>query len=157
MKVYIFGKSRGLGYELGQLFEKDGYQVVGFDRSNGFDIEHDWPNIVSRIEDDSLIILNAYANGCQKQILENLVNKKNKIVVMGSIASKYLDPTMPVYSNHKMELDKYFMKVAIEKKESDLLMLTLTGKSYQTSKLIYESIKFWLLNTDIIEFSYRIK
>jgi short-subunit dehydrogenase len=157
MKVYIFGKSRGLGHALAQLFEKDGYQVVGFDRSNGFDIEHDWPDIISSIEDDSLIILNAYANGCQKQILESLVNKKNKIVVMGSIASIYPDPVMPEYSKHKMELDKYFMKAAIEKKESDLLMLTLTGKSYQTSKLIYESIKFWLLNTDIIEFSYRIK
>jgi short-subunit dehydrogenase len=157
MKVYILGKSRGLGHELSQLFEKDGYQVVGFDRSNGFDIEHSWSDIISSIEDNSLIILNAYANGSQKQILENLVSKKSKIVVMGSIASKYPDPSMPTYSNHKMELDKYFMKVAIEKKESDLLMLNLTGKSYQNSKLIYESIKFWLLNTDIIEFSYRTK
>lgn len=157
MKIYIFGKSRGLGYELGQLFEQDGHQVIGFDRTTGFDIEQHWVDAVSGIEDDSLIILNAYANGCQKQILESLVNKKNKIVVMGSIASKYPDPTMPTYSNHKIELAKYFMNTAIEKKESDLLMLSLTGKSYQNSKLIYESIKFWLLNTDIIEFSYRTK
>ena len=157
MKIYILGKSRGLGYELGKLFEHDGYAVVGIDRSNGFDIETDWQNIVDTIEPESLIILNAYANGSQKNILEQVINKKHKVVVMGSIAARYPDPEMVEYSKHKLELENYFMKHALEKKNSDLLIMNLTGKTYQDTKLIYDSIKFWLLNTDIIAFTYRTK
>jgi short-subunit dehydrogenase len=155
MKVYILGKSRGLGKELLILFETDGYQVQGFDRTNGFDIENDYEKIVDQIEENSLIIINAYASGSQKKILEKLINSNNKIVVMGSIASRFADPKMPEYSKHKKDLDDYFMREALEKKDSDLLIINLTGKTYKDSKLIYDSIKFWLLNTDIIAFTYR--
>lgn len=155
MKVHILGKSRGLGYELSQWFTLDGFEVIGFDRSNSVDIEHDWQSILDTIEDDSLIILNAYANGSQLAILEKLISRKNKIIVMGSIASRYPDAAMPEYSKKKLELENYFMKQAIKTKNSNLLMLNLTGKTYQDSKLIYDSIKFWLLNTDIIAISYR--
>ena len=155
MKVYILGKSRGLGKELSILFEADGYQVQGFDRSNGFDIENDYENIVDQIKENSLIIINAYANGSQKKILEKLINSNNKIVVMGSIASRFADPEMLEYSKHKKDLDDYFMRAAVEKKASDLLIINLTGRTYKDSKLIYDSIKFCLLNTDIVAFTYR--
>jgi len=77
--------------------------------------------------------------------------------VMGTVAARYPDPTMVEYSQNKKELDDYFMKQALEKKVSDLLIINLTGKVYKDSRLIYDSIKFWLLNTDIIAFSYRTK
>jgi len=157
MKVYILGSSRGLGYQLFLLFEKEGYQTVGFDRSNGFDLENNWLSVIDNIEEDSLIILNAYAGGTQKNILEYLIDKKLKIVVMGSIAARFPDSGMPEYSKHKLELDDYFMKNALENENSRMLILNLTGKSYQNTKLIFDSIKFWLLNTEIISFSYRTK
>jgi short-subunit dehydrogenase len=157
MKIHILGKSRGLGYELGQFFQQDGYQVIGYDRSNGFDIEKDWQNIINSIEDDSLVILNAYANGIQISILKNLIHRHIKIIVMGSTASRFSDPTSPIYSKDKLELENYFMQQSLEKKSSDMLLLNLTGKVYQDNKLVYDSIKFWLLNTDITAFSYRTK
>ncbi len=157
MKVYILGKSRGLGKDLSMLFEADGYRVQGFDRTNGFDIENDHERIIDQIEENSLVIINAYANGSQKKILEKLINSNNKIVVMGSIASRFADPEMPEYSKNKKDLDDYFMREALEKNTADLLIMNLTGKSYKDSKLIYDSIKFWLLNTDIIAFTYRTK
>jgi short-subunit dehydrogenase len=157
MKVYILGKSRGLGKELLTLFETDGYQVQGFDRTNGFDIENDYEKIIDQIEENSLIIINAYANGSQKKILEKLINSNNKIVVMGSIASRFADPEMLEYSKHKKDLEDYFMNEAKGQQASDLLIINLTGKTYKDSKLIYDSIKFWLLNTDIIAFTYRTK
>jgi NADP-dependent 3-hydroxy acid dehydrogenase YdfG len=157
MKVYVIGKSRGLGKHIADYFIKDGYDVSGFDRTNGYDIEKDHAKIISQIEENSLVILNAYANGVQKKILENLINTNNKIVVMGTVAARYPDSTMVEYSQNKKELDDYFMKQALEKKVSDLLIINLTGKVYKDSRLIYDSIKFWLLNTDIIAFSYRTK
>jgi NAD(P)-dependent dehydrogenase (short-subunit alcohol dehydrogenase family) len=157
MKVYILGASRGLGYELGELFKVDGHQVIEIDRSTGVDIKTDYQNFLQNIETNSLVIINAYANGSQIAILEQLINRKNKVVVMGSIAARYRDSSMPAYSKHKKDLEDYFMHQAIETKESDLLILNLTGKSYLNSKLIYNSINFWLLNTDIIAFSYRTK
>ena len=156
MKVYIIGDSRGLGADLKHLFENDDYEVIGFNRTE-YNIEHDYLEIVDRIEENSIVILNAYANGTQLEILKQLYNTNNKIIVMGSIASRYADPDMPKYSSHKKELEEYFLKNAIEKNNSDLLILNLTGKSYLNSTLIYDSIKFWLLNTDIVAISYRTK
>lgn len=156
MKVYIIGDSKGLGAGLKNLFQEDGYEVIGFKRID-YDIEKDFLKIVATIEEDSIVLINAYANGTQIKILKELINKNSKIIVMGSIASRYPDPKMLEYSNHKRELDEYFMKQAIEKKKSDLLLLNLTGKSYLDSRLIYDSIKFWLVNTDIISISYRTK
>ena len=120
MKIYIFGSSRGLGHELSLLFEKDGYQVFRIDRSTGFDIENNWLAAVDSIEEDSLIILNAYAGGAQKAILENLLDKKHKIIVMGSIAARYPDLNMIEYSNNKLELENYFMKQALENQNSKI-------------------------------------
>jgi short-subunit dehydrogenase len=157
MKVYILGKSRGLGYELGRLFELDEYQVIGIDRSTGVDLETEWMTAIENIEEGSLIILNAYAAGSQKKTLESLINRNNKIVVMGSIAARYPDPNMAEYSKNKLELDNYFIKHALDNQNSKMLILNLTGKTYQDSKLIFDSIKFWLVNTDIIAFSYRTK
>ncbi len=157
MKIYILGKSRGLGKHLAESFEKDGYQVYGFDKSNGFDIEKDQDIIINQIEENSLIILNAYANGSQKSILEKLILSNNKIIVMGSIAATFPDPSMKEYSDNKKDLNEYFTRQALEKKSSDLLMLNLTGKVYNDHKLVYDSIKFWLINTDVIAFTYRTK
>lgn len=156
MKVYIIGDSRGLGADLKRLFQNDLYEVIGFQRID-YNIEHDFLEIVRSIEEDSIILINAYAKGTQIKILKELVNTNNKIIVMGSIASRFTDKKMPEYSNYKKELEEYFMEQAVEKKKSDLLILNLTGKSYLNPRLIYDSIKFWLVNTDIISISYRTK
>lgn len=157
MKIYILGKSRGLGYDLGTLFESEGYQVIGIDHQTGVDIEKNYKSFLKDIEDDSLVIINAYANGAQIFILKQLIDMKIKVVVMGSMAARYQDSSMLDYSAHKKNLEEYFMRHAIETKKSDLLILNLTGKSYLNSRLIYDSINFWLLNTDIIAVSYKVK
>ena len=82
MKVYILGKSRGLGKELLTLFETDGYQVQGFDRTNGFDNENDYEKIIDQIEENSLIIINAYANGSQKKIFLHCWRKIRSFAVI---------------------------------------------------------------------------
>jgi hypothetical protein len=155
MKVYIFGDSRGLGKDLRTLFIDDKNDVYGYSRENGFDIEQDYEAIIQKIESGSLVILNAYANGIQKSILKKLVDTENKIVVMGSIASRFPDSSMVDYTNNKTDLDQYFMENAVKKKPSNLLILNLSGKSYQSSKLVYDSIKFWLINSDVISISYK--
>jgi len=155
MKVYIFGDSRGLGKELRTLFINDDNDVYGYSRENGFDIEQDYETIIQKIESGSLVILNAYANGIQKSILKKLVDTENKIVVMGSIASRFPDSSMVDYTNNKTDLDQYFMETAVKKKPSNLLILNLSGKSYQSSQLVYDSIKFWLINSDVISISYK--
>lgn len=146
MKVCITGTTRGLGKILTEHFIKRGCTVVELNRSDD--------KIAPAVGCD-LYINNSYADGSQIDIFNSLYNKVNKMVVMGSIASEYPDPSMLEYSYHKKELKDRVLEIANSKEnKGDILLLQLTGDSYNDPELILNTIEFWLDNSKITSISF---
>jgi NADP-dependent 3-hydroxy acid dehydrogenase YdfG len=135
-KVCITGTTRGIGQAIAEHFKQLEWEVVELNRGDAI--------IESGIGCD-LFINNAYINGHQIDIFNQLYASVAKMVVIGSIASDYPDPEMPAYSQHKRELKERVLEVANSSaKKADILLLQLTGESYNDPQLITRTIDFWL-------------
>jgi nucleoside-diphosphate-sugar epimerase len=114
MKVAITGHSRGLGKALWDRFaEQDDVELVGFSRSNGYNIalSNIQDKIVTESSDCDLFINNAYSGFAQTDILIKMTDawkhQANKwIVNVGSLASYHDKRRMWPYSVHKIALDR---------------------------------------------------
>ena len=136
MKVCITGTTRGIGKSIAEHFKQLGWQVVELNRGDV---------IVESAYGCDLFINNAYINGHQVDIFNQLYASVAKMVVMGSIASDYPDPDMLAYSEHKRVLKERVLEVANSSgKKADILLLQLTGESYNNPKLILRTIDLWL-------------
>ena len=133
-KVCITGTTRGIGRALAEHFKKSEWEVIELNRGD---------EIVDSAVGCDLFINNAYLNGDQIDIFNQLYASVAKMVVMGSIAADYPDPDMPVYSQHKRELKQHVMDIANTGKYK-ILLLELTGESYNDPDLIIRTIEFWL-------------
>lgn len=134
MKVCITGTTRGIGQAIAEHFKKLGWEVVELNRGDV---------IVESAVGCDLFINNAYINGHQIDIFNQLYASVAKMVVMGSIAADYPDPDMPAYSQHKKELKERVMDVANTGKYK-ILLLELTGASYNDPELVTRIIDLWL-------------
>jgi len=146
MKVVITGTTRGLGKLLAHHFVNNGDQVVELNRNDD--------KITPAVGCD-LYINNAYGDGMQIGLFNQLYASVDKMIVMGSIAAYYPDPDMLLYSQHKRELKDRVLDVAngIENK-ADILLLELTGESYNDAGLVIRTISFWLENSKINRISF---
>lgn len=147
MKYYILGSTRGLG-----KFLKEKFTCDAFDRP--ICLDKDFDKVVSQIEDNSLVIVNAFANGSQFSYVEELKDRC-KIVVCGSIAAVNHDPSMPEYSIIKQNLEDRVLQLSLDKRYS-ILYLRLTSSSYINYQMIYNSIIFWLENPEVNFIGYNI-
>ena len=147
MKFYIVGSNSGLGLHLRREFN-----CVNFDRP--YDLAKDINTIVSKIESDSVVILNAHADGKQIKYVEALKDRC-RLVVCGSIASTFKDHRMPMYSQQKQRLEEYVLEQSLHNK-LPMLYLRLTSSSYRNYNLISNTIRFWLDNPDFTFAGYNI-
>jgi len=71
MKIAITGHSKGIGKALTDYFEQQGHTVIGFSRSNGFDITQlsSRQHILNELTTCDIFINNAYATKAQHQLL----------------------------------------------------------------------------------------
>ena len=145
-KVCITGTTRGIGKALAEHFRQLKWEVVELNRG---DI------IIETAKGCDLFINNAYIDGHQIDIFNQLHTSVAKMIVMGSIASDYPDPKMPEYSRLKRELKERVLEVAnSSNKKSDILLLQLTGESYNDANLITRTIDFWLDNPKVTYMSF---
>jgi NAD(P)-dependent dehydrogenase (short-subunit alcohol dehydrogenase family) len=96
MKIAITGHSRGIGASLYEVFKNKGHEVIGFSRSNGFDISNNTQEILSLSNDADVFINNAYHPTAQLSLLEKMTeswNGTDKIIV--NISSKITYYTGP--------------------------------------------------------------
>jgi NAD(P)-dependent dehydrogenase (short-subunit alcohol dehydrogenase family) len=93
MKIGITGHTKGLGHAFFNLFKSQGHEVVGFSRSNGYDIVEKIDNIIDSVNDFDMFINNAYAPIAQTELLsrmitewqgtdKTIVNISSKVVVL---------------------------------------------------------------------------
>jgi hypothetical protein len=147
VKFYILGSNSGLGLHLRKEFNCE-----NFDRP--YDLVKDMDNIVNKIKSDSVVILNAHADGKQIKYVEALKDRC-RLVVCGSIASTFKDYNMPMYSQQKQRLEEYVLEQSLHSK-MPMLYLRLTSSSYQNYELISNTIRFWLDNPDFTFAGYNI-
>jgi NAD(P)-dependent dehydrogenase (short-subunit alcohol dehydrogenase family) len=138
-KVCITGTKRGLGKFLKEYFTRKGYFVVGLNRGE---------DIVTSAVGCNLFINNAYDGSMQLELFNELHTRIKNIVIMGSVAADYPDSSMPEYSQHKKELKQRVLEVANTGK-TNILLLELTGASYNDPETIGKVIDFWLANPTV--------
>jgi len=69
-------------------------------------------DIVTSAVGCNLFINNAYGGKLQIDLFNELHSRIKNIVVMGSVAADYPDPSMPEYSQNKKELKQRVLEVA---------------------------------------------
>ena len=74
MKIAITGHSKGIGKACYDILEKDN-EVIGFSRSNGYDITENFHAIVHAVKNCDVFINNAWHNYIQIDLLNAIFNK----------------------------------------------------------------------------------
>lgn len=120
MKISITGHSRGIGKSLHDMYVADGHEVIGFSRSNGYDITD--PNVCSQIVQESLdcdlFVNNAYAKFSQELILEELYDlwkeKEDKSIVVINSRTRFGNARNAVYAATKKQLHKKTLRMLMD-------------------------------------------
>ena len=95
-KIAVVGHTRGIGKAICDLYKKKKYEVVGMSKSNGFDLTHNQEKILEKIQDCSLVVLNAHADRGQLTLLEKIYGRhsfdKMKVAVITSTSGIEEEP-----------------------------------------------------------------
>jgi NADP-dependent 3-hydroxy acid dehydrogenase YdfG len=108
MKVAITGHSRHIGKALTELFTSQGHSVVGFSRSNGYDISNSQSvaNIVKQSTDCDVFVNNACSGFYQNNVFEEIFtawqHEPGKTIVNISSRAKY-------WAAPSADLNTYYM------------------------------------------------
>jgi NAD(P)-dependent dehydrogenase (short-subunit alcohol dehydrogenase family) len=110
MKIGITGHSKGLGAELAEYYSSQGHDVLGWSRSNGFDLNNTLPIVAKQCEECDIIFNNApgYFQYELFQLLAGsakLQNNHSVIVNISSLASRFGVSQSMAYAAHKAALD----------------------------------------------------
>jgi len=100
----ITGHTSGLGKYLHGYFVKEGHEVHGFSRSNGFNLKQQCDSICSASTDADVFINNAYCLDRQLYLFNRLNHSVGKMVVMGSTARLWADQLQTQYAYDKKKL-----------------------------------------------------
>ena len=150
MKCCITGYTRGLGKAINDYLVAQGWTVIGLNSSTSLD------RIVELSTNCDLFVNNAYGDGIQIELLNQLYNSVGKMIVCGSVVTDSPDPQLPVYTHHKKELEQRFLQVA-DTADSQMLLLKLSSDAYNDPQLVLRSIEFWLENPQIKVITYVAK
>ena len=121
MKVFITGSSRGIGFEVAETLQNNGYQIKGGSRKEGYDIENNYEYVVESIKECDVFVNNAYAPEYQTKLLKDIFSMwkyENKIIInLGSCASdmKFDNPDRKKeYPSNKIEQDSFIKGLNVE-------------------------------------------
>lgn len=106
MTVAITGHTQGIGNAIRCWFERRGHHVIGFSRSNGYDIAHDntLHRIVEQSTDADVFVNNAYHHFQQTRLLyllwEHWQGQHRTIVNIASARTQHWDTSYMVKSDY---------------------------------------------------------
>ncbi len=110
MKIVVTGHSKGIGKAIADLLKEQKNEVIGFSRSNGYDISsaETINNIITQSIDCDVFINNAYHDFAQCDLLEGIFDKwkddPNKTIVNIISRAKYGLGKAKFYGQTKIEL-----------------------------------------------------
>jgi hypothetical protein len=112
MKVAITGHTKGLGKALKDCFEANGHEVVGFSRSNGYDIADSLvrARITAELSDYDVFINNAWVADAQQLMLAEaciVFANTNKVIINISSTMIYVDEALlQLHAEYMMQYQK---------------------------------------------------
>ena len=74
-KIAVIGHTRGIGKAIADLYRNRNYQVVGLSRTNGYDLISNQDEIMEKIQDCGLVVLNAHAGRGQLNLLKRIYGR----------------------------------------------------------------------------------
>ncbi len=124
-KIAIIGHTKGIGKAIARLYKKKGFEIIGLSRSNGYDIETKQPEIITKIFDCDLIVVNAYSGRGQYELLKQIYSAFHhhykKVVIITSTSGtpegkdeEVTDADYNEYCWHKEHLIKYVSELQEE-------------------------------------------
>lgn len=160
MKIVVTGHTKGLGQAIYYHYINLGHDVIGFSRTNGYDIEQaaDFAKIVQAAKTANLFFNNVHYKFSQVNFLYALQNATT-IITSGSMAADQTGSN--AYSQEKHTLEQTHKKLV---KETSCPMLLLkmgylenySDKPFRVIKYkeVLDYIDFWLEHkkVSIIEF-----
>lgn len=165
MKIGITGHTSGIGQTLYEYF-KETHEVIGFSRSNGYDIDTDSEKIIKEVSNFDLFINNANSSNGQETLLEKANGKVSRIITMGSLVTNYPNAFL---NNGKHDLEILHNKLVSKIDSSKLLLLKLSfiEGSDKLDRIdsdftishdeIIRSINFWLDHDYINKMEFHFK
>jgi NADP-dependent 3-hydroxy acid dehydrogenase YdfG len=162
MKVAITGHTRGIGLALATVFQNNNHEVIGFSRSNGYDIETATQTIIEQAQGVDVFINNAYHPTGQTELLKALLELDTLIVNMSSKCIMYptenqnpiIQSYQEVYKAAKLEQQNIISPLLADRRYKILNVIPGMVNSGYPQILAPERVK--ISTQDIAELLYNI-
>jgi short-subunit dehydrogenase involved in D-alanine esterification of teichoic acids len=136
MKIGITGHSDGIGNDIYLNLIKE-YDVIGFSRSNGYDIKNT-DKIIEQLDNCDVFINNAYEKNYQTILFELLFDKwvfsSKTIINMVSSCVYHSSDWSPEYANNKKELKNISLNRIENTKNKKVRVINLYPSTLSTHK-----------------------
>jgi hypothetical protein len=158
MRVVITGHTGGLGLAFFNYFVKEGHDVVGVSRSNGYSLPLKFKEVVSLAEGADLFVNNLHLTIIQHEFLTRLYDKTS-IITCSYMVSDYSWPQFLDYSNQKKIIESTHR--TLKKKSKFPMVLLKMGflenwpqYDFIPYQQVVNSVDFWIKNprASVIEF-----
>ena len=73
-KIAVIGYTKGIGKAIVDLYKEKQYEIVGLGRSNGFDLLLHQDEIMEKIEDCGLVVINVHSGRGQLNLLKRILH-----------------------------------------------------------------------------------
>ncbi len=157
MRIGITGHTEFLGKELFDSLQKD-YEVVGFSRSNGFDLKN-YKNFINQIEDLDVFINNTYHPIYQQEIFEELFElwkDKDKTIFNVLTSAIFNDTILDEYRQNKLNLQKSSINLINSNHSKKLRVVNLYPNTLEhNTRFAFNKVKFSEV-CDIIKFQLTL-
>jgi len=157
MKIGITGHSEFLGKELFDTLKND-YEVFGFSRSNGYNLEN-YKNFINEINDLDVFINNTYHPTYQQKIFEELFETwkhKDKTIFNILTSGIFNDIHLDDYRQNKLNLQKSALKLINSTHDKKLRIVNLYPNTLEhNTRFHFNKVKFSEVY-DVIKFQLEL-
>jgi hypothetical protein len=153
MKIGITGHSEFLGKALFDELKND-YEVFGFSRSNGYDLEN-YKSFINKINDLDVFINNTYHPIHQQKLFEELFEmwkQENKTIFNILTSAIFNDMNLDEYRQNKLNLQKSSLKLINANHGKKLRIVNLYPNTLEhNNRFPFNKVKFSEIY-DVIKF-----
>jgi len=157
MKIAITGHSEFLGKELFNALKNE-YEVFGFSRSNGYDLEN-YKSFINEINDLDVFINNTYHPLYQQKLFEELFEMwkyENKTIFNILTSAIFNDVDLDEYRQNKLNLQKSSLNLINSNHGKKLRIVNLYPNTLEhNNRFPFNKVKFSEIY-DVIKFQLSL-